>query len=176
MTNLEQPAPRHARAMARAFAMDEQTWARHANPWSVWTRNTALPLLILSLWSRMWWGWWSLLALALALLWTWLNPRIFPVPSTTRHWASKAVLGERVWLNRDQVPIPRHHGRAARLLSVVTALGVPFVVWGVYHLEIWPTLFGSLLIYAGKLWLLDRMVWLYEDMKDQDKRYRSWLY
>ena len=32
--------------IARLFAMDEATWARHANPWSVWTRFTALPLLL----------------------------------------------------------------------------------------------------------------------------------
>lgn len=166
----------YERAMARAFAMDERSWARHANPWSVWTRNTVLPLLVLSLWSRVWLGWWSLVLVCLALLWTWLNPRTFPVPSTTRSWASRAVLGERVWLNREEVPIPRHHACAARVLSTVTALGVPFVVWGVYRLALWPTLFGSVLIYAGKLWLLDRMVWLYEDMKGQRPDYRRWLY
>jgi len=42
--------------------------------------------------------------------------------------------------------------------------------------EIWPTVTGGLLIYAGKLCFLDRMVWLYEDMKDADQRYRGWLY
>lgn len=31
-------------------------------------------------------------------------------------------------------------------------------------LAIWLTLFGATLVYAGKLWFLDRMVWLYEDM------------
>lgn len=43
-------------------------------------------------------------------------------------------------------------------------------------LRIWPLLLGSLVVYAGKLWYLDRMVWLYEDMKDRDPRYRAWLY
>ncbi len=166
----------YGRAMEQAFAMDEQSWARHTNPWSVWTRNTVLPLLILSVWSRVWLGWWSLIPISLALLWMWVNPRIFPVPSTTRSWASRAVLGERVWLNRNEIPIPEHHARATHLLSAVTALGVPFVIWGVYHLEIWPTLFGALLIYAGKLWILDRMVWLYEGMKDEHPGYRRWLY
>ena len=32
------------------------------------------------------------------------------------------------------------------------------------------------LIYLGKMWFLDRMVWLYEDMKDTTPEYRSWLY
>jgi hypothetical protein len=45
--------------IARLFSISEETWARHANPWSVWTRFTVLP-----------------------------------------------VLGDRVWLNRKEVPAP----------------------------------------------------------------------
>lgn len=164
------------RGMARAFGLDDDTWARHANPWSVWTRNTALPVLALAVWSRAWVGWWSVALVALAVLWIWLNPRVFPPPATTDHWASRAVLGERVWLERDRVTIPDHHRRAPHLLAAVAALGVPFVVWGLAALEPWPLLFGAALIYAGKLWFLDRMVWLYADMADRDERYRSWLY
>ena len=42
--------------IARSFSMSEETWQRHANPWSVWTRFTALPLIILAAWSRScWW-------------------------------------------------------------------------------------------------------------------------
>ena len=165
----------YERAMARAFGMDEQTWARHANPWSVWTRNTALPLLALAIWSRAWIGRWSLVAVVLALGWTWLNPRLFAPPRTTRHWASRAVLGERVWLNRDQVPVPAHHRHAPHLLSAVAASGLPFLGWGLVRLELWPLLFGCVLVYAGKLWFLDRMVWLYEDMAAQQPEYRGWL-
>ena len=32
------------------------------------------------------------------------------------------------------------------------------------------------IVYMGKLWFIDRMVWLYEDMKDDNSLYRSWLY
>lgn len=58
------------RRIASVFHMDEETWMRHANPWSVWTRTTALPLLILAVWSRVWIGWWALLPIAAAVLWT----------------------------------------------------------------------------------------------------------
>ena len=61
--------------IARLFAMDEETWARHANPWSVYSRFTALPFLLLALWSHAWFGWGMLLPLALALAWIWFNPR-----------------------------------------------------------------------------------------------------
>jgi hypothetical protein len=164
------------RKIAAVFSMSEETWARHANPWSVWTRFTALPTLILAVWSRTWIGWWSIAAIACALLWTWMNPRLFAVPCSTNNWASKGVMGERVWLNRDLVPVPAHHRRMPNILSAVSATGLPFIVWGVSMFEIWPTLFGTALVYLGKLWFIDRMAWLYEDMKQATPEYSRWLY
>lgn len=38
--------------ITQGFAMNEEAWGRHANPWSVWTRFLALPLLVLAIWSR----------------------------------------------------------------------------------------------------------------------------
>ena len=64
--------------IADFFQMTDDVWARHANPWSVWTRYMALPLLIMAIWSRVWLGWGSLMPIAIVLLWIWLNPRVFP--------------------------------------------------------------------------------------------------
>ena len=164
------------RKIAATFDMDGETWARHANPWSVWTRFTILPLFALAIWSRVWLGWWALVPVAALVLWTWLNPRFFSRPRSTDNWASKAVLGERVWLNRDKIAVPERHRRAPNVLSVIAGLGMPFVIWGLIALDIWPTLLGLALVTLGKLWFLDRMVWLYEDMKDAQPEYRSWLY
>ena len=164
------------RMIARAFAMSDEVWARHANPWSVWTRFTVLPLLVAAIWSRVWIGWWVVLPCAATIIWTWLNPRLFAKPRSTDNWASMAVLGERVWLNRDSTPVPKHHWTMCRALGVVSALGMIVLAWGVIDLAIWPTLLGVVLVYAGKVWFLDRMVWLYHDMKDADPRYRGWLY
>jgi hypothetical protein len=33
-----------------------------------------------------------------------------------------------------------------------------------------------ILIYAGKMWFLDRMVWLFENMKEKHKEYSNWEY
>lgn len=162
--------------VANAFKMDEETWARHANPWSVWTRFTAWPVLALAAWSRAWLGRWAAVPLVGALLWTWYNPRIFGKPASTDNWASKAVLGERVWANRKEVPVPERHRLLPSILNGVAGLGGLLAIWGVLRLKVWPTLLGSALIYAGKVWYLDRMVWLYEDMKDATPEYRSWLY
>ena len=152
--------------IARAFAMDEATWARHANPWSGWTRVATLPLLVLALWSRAWIGPWWAAALVLVLLgWTWVNPRAFPPPRSTANWMSRGVLGERHWLASGTVPIPPHHRRVPTLLAALAATGLPVLAWGVAMLEVWPTLLGLVLAMLGKLWFVDRMVWLQRDME-----------
>ena len=161
---------------AKAMAMTDAVWARHANPWSGWTRLTVLPLLALAIWSRDWIGWWSVLPIATTLAWTWINPRAFPPPASTNNWMSKGVLGERVWLNRNALPIPDHHARMARLLAALSAIGLVPLVWGLWALDPAATLFGIALTAIGKLWFIDRMVWLYDDMKDRDPEYASWLY
>src|SRR5919202_6346220 len=147
------------RRIARAFAMDDAAWARHANPWSGWTRLTALPLLILAGWSRAWIGWWALLPVVLALVWIWANPRVFPPPRTQASWMTRAVLGERLWLERDHVPVPPWHRRVPKLLGIGGVLGTLCMVWGVVRLEVWPTLFGLAVAYLSKLWFSDRIVW-----------------
>jgi len=163
--------------LASAFAMDERTWARHANPWSVYTRATALPLLIAALWSRAWLGWPGALALcAIAVAWTWFNPRLFPPPASTKNWASEAVLGERIWLNRQHVAVPPHHRTLPHILSGLSALGMIPIVWGLWHLAAWPTLSGIGLVLLSKFWFLDRMVWLYADMRDATPEYARWHY
>jgi hypothetical protein len=162
--------------IADLFQMDDATWARHANPWSVFTRALVLPLLIIAVWSRVWLGWWSLLLVAVALLWNWLNPRLFPAPASTRNWASQSVLGERVWINRNNIQIPTHHRIFPNVLNAIAALGAVFVIWGLVTLSVWPTVLGAVLTYAGKFWFLDRMVWLYSEMQDAHEDYRRWLY
>lgn len=162
--------------ISKAFRMDESTWQRHANPWSVYTRMATLPLLIMAVWSRAWWGWWALVPILLVLLWIWLNPRLFPPPQSTDNWASKAVLGERVWLNRKAVPVPKHHQILPNILSTIAALGGVVMIYGLVKLEIYPTLLGAVVAFLAKLWFVDRMVWLYDDMSATHETYRSWLY
>lgn len=165
------------RKIADLLSMSDDVWMCHANPWSGWTRFfTVFPLLILSIWSRVWLGWWSLIPIAIAAFWTWLNPRIFPKPKSTHHWISQGVLGERVWLNRDQIPVPEHHHRVPNLLNVVSGLGGIVLVWGLIALNLCAILFGFTVVTLGKLWFIDRMVWVYKDMKDANAEYQSWLY
>ncbi len=153
------------RKISSLFKMDEETWKKHSNPWSVITRNTVTPIIVIAFWSRVWWGWYSLIPIALSFIWMYMNPRIFSAPKSTDNWASKGVFGERIWLNRDITPVPEYHRKIPNILNIVSGIGFLFVVLGTYRLEIWPLLFGGALQFCGKLWFVDRMVWLYEDMK-----------
>jgi hypothetical protein len=49
------------------------------------------------------------------------------------------------------------------------------LAWGLYSLDPWATAFGALGASALKLWFVDRMTWLYEDMKDASPEYAAWL-
>lgn len=167
---------RFAYRIARLFAMSDDVWARHANPWSVWSRVSTFPVLMLALWSHVWIGIaWGLVAVAAVSIWLWLNPRLFPPPRSTNSWASKAVLGERVWINRTRLPVPQHHVVAVNTISAVTAAGAILLVAGAILSEPISFFAGGAIAFLGKLWFVDRMVWLYEDMKERDPTYRSWL-
>ncbi|MDJ0796239.1 MAG: hypothetical protein QNJ51_05285 [Calothrix sp. MO_167.B12] len=163
-------------SLTKLFQMSDEVWEHHANPWSVWTRYSGLPILVLSIWSRVWMGIWCLIPVAVSLFWIWINPRIFSKPQSTNNWASKAVLGERVWLNRQQIPIPAHHQSMANILTTISAVGTVMCIWGLIQLAPWLTVLGMVVTILGKSWFLDRMVWLFEDMKNADANYRSWLY
>lgn len=162
------------RRVEQAMVMSDLAWARHANPWSVWTRIPILPLLALAIWSRVWIGGWCWLPLGLLIAWTLWNPRAFPPPIETDSWASKGTFGERVWLNSTNVPIPRHHECWARGLGIAAGLSLLPWAWGLYFLEPWAVILSSVLAVAFKLWFVDRMVWLYEDMKHVPE-YAGWL-
>ncbi|UNB55013.1 DUF6653 family protein [Mycolicibacterium sp. YH-1] len=146
---------------ARMAGMSEQAWKRHANPWSVWTRFAAIPLLILSIWSRVWIGWWALAPLALVIAWLWWNPHAFSPIDKPTAWSSKGIYGERLWLQRKS-GMPVGFSVVQRFWSVGAVAGATLLIWGLVALEVWPTVFGATLIVYGQLWRIDRLGILYE--------------
>ncbi|MFF3227202.1 DUF6653 family protein [Nocardia suismassiliense] len=67
-------------------------FARHSNPWSAWSRWATAPLLLVPVWTRSW-------PHAAAIgVWFAVNPVLFPEPADQRAWATKAILGEELWL------------------------------------------------------------------------------
>ncbi|MEO0752550.1 MAG: DUF6653 family protein [Pseudomonadota bacterium] len=150
------------RAAERIMGMSDEVWARHANPWSVFTRFTVLPLMALAIWSRVWVGQWAWAFLALALLWNHLNPRIFSPPISLDTWASRGVLGERIWLNRRS-EIRAHHKTWAVMLTWGSAPGAIILGLGLWWLDAAWTVFGVVLTALPKLWFVDRLGWAYQD-------------
>ncbi|WP_267641301.1 DUF6653 family protein [Haloarchaeobius amylolyticus] len=68
-------------------------WSGHANPWSVWTFVATYPLLVLAIYRR------ERRLLAAILVFVAVNPVLSPEPDDDSAWATRVVLGERVWLD-----------------------------------------------------------------------------
>lgn len=168
MMNLEKSAE-------KLMSMSDDVWMRHANPWSGYTRMATTPFYFLAIWSHVWIGWWALLPCALLAVWTWLNPRIFPAPGSTDNWMSKGVMGERVYLNRKSVPIPAHHVVWATILSSASLVCLLVAAYGFVVQDFWAAFLGFHMAGAFKIWFVDRMVWLYDDMAPTHPDYAAWL-
>jgi hypothetical protein len=150
----------------KVMSMDDESWDRHSNPWSVYTRFTTLPLISLAFWSREWLDFYALIPITLSFFWVWVNPRLFSAPKNTNNWASMGTFGERIYLNRKKEPIPVHQLKFCRILLVFSGLGLPFFFYGIYTLDLWVLVLGNLWVIAFKAWFVDRMVWLYSEMKN----------
>jgi hypothetical protein len=163
--------------LAGAFGLKGENWTRHANPASVWTRFAVLPLLAGSAWSRKWIGRRCLIPLALSSAWLVVNPLFFRPPKSTRNWASKGVFGERIWVERDRSELPEHFQSAIPTVATIyQATGLVPLAYGLFALKVAPTVTGILIVQGGKLWYIDRMVMLFEDMKTREEEYAAWEY
>lgn len=67
-------------------------FARHANPWSAWTRWASAPLVLVPVWTR------SGRHAAVVAAWFALNPVVFAKPKDERAWSTRAILGEELWV------------------------------------------------------------------------------
>lgn len=138
-------------------------WSRHANPWSVYTRFAAIPAMIVAVWSREWLGWWAVVPIATVIAWLAINPFVFPPADPSRGWASKGIYGEQLWL-AERERVPASHRRVLRSLIGVGLVGMLLLVWGLWRLHAWPTLYGATLIVLAQLWRIDRMGLLYDEL------------
>jgi Family of unknown function (DUF6653) len=91
-------------------------FARHANPWSAWTRWASTPLVLLPVWTR------RRSHAVLVGAWLAVNPVVFPKVADGQHWATRAMLGEELWITRR----PKDAG--AVLTIVTSAVAVVAIV------------------------------------------------
>ena len=66
----------------------------------------------------------------------------------------------------------QRHRIVPHALNITQLFGVPFLIWGLVGLQVWPTVLGTLLVGGLKLWYTDRMVILYGDMVDAQPQLR----
>lgn len=115
----------------RAFTRVRRTvFARHSNPWSAWSRWATTPLLLVPVWNRSW-------SQAAAVgVWFAVNPVLFPEPAGRPAWATKAILGEELWL-------ADHPGDAALAVDAA-ATGAGLVgLLGAWHRRPVPAAVGT---------------------------------
>jgi len=178
-TTTARPAARTTmdQRVARLFGLSGDKWMRHANAWSVWTRFSVLSLIVLAIWSRYWIGWYCLIPVALATTWMMINPLLFRQPRSTRNWASRSVLGERIWTDRRNVELPaQFRSPVPEVANALAGIGLVVLTYGLVTFDVVPTVAGILITNLGKLWYLDRMVLLFADMKQRNAEYAAWEY
>ena len=69
-----------------------KVFERHSNPWSAWSRWGTTPLVVVPVWTRKW------THAVPVLAWMIANAVVFPKPEHERAWATRAVLGEEMWI------------------------------------------------------------------------------
>ncbi len=93
-------------------------FARHSNPWSMWTRWASTPLMLVPAWRR------SRRDAALVGLWMAVNPVVFRKPADDRAWATRVALGEEQWIDErpmDTAMAVNVAATAALLAAMVAA-------------------------------------------------------
>lgn len=159
----------------QVMAKAETIWQRHAHPIGNWSGILIVPFLALAVWGRIWFGCWALIPLILTLIWIWLNVRIFLVPKRKNNWMSKGMMGEHVWDARKTIPIPPQHAKMVALLNSFLGIGfIPFAM-GFYQLDVWMVITSTATTATVKLWFLDRLAWLFDDMNETHITYGKWL-
>ncbi len=92
--------------------MRRKVFERHANPWSAWSRWGTTPLVVVPVWTRKW------THAVPVLAWMIANAVVFPKPEHERAWATRAVLGEEMWI----VEPPRDAAMAVNAGSIACLL------------------------------------------------------
>jgi hypothetical protein len=112
--------PSHIKRLLRGV------FRHHSNPWSAWTRLFSAPLDFVPIWNRSW--------RQGVILGVWLiaNPVVFPEPKDDKAWATRAMLGEEMWIAK------RPLDRTMALNVGASAFGLGGV-WGAYKRRLLPT-------------------------------------
>ena len=152
-------------SIAKIFWLDGENRLNHTNPWSVWTRFATLPLLVLSIWARVWIWWYALIPICTRVFWLIINPTLFKKQKSIDNRWSKAVLWEKYWSERNINLVADHHKIPIHILTLLQVIWWICLAYWLVTLHMWFTIVGSIIIYISKMRFLDRMVWIYQEKK-----------
>ncbi len=134
----------------------ENTWKRHSNPWSGWTRILTYPLVYVPFWNRSW------KQGAAVAAWFAANPFVFPAPKDDSSGATRSVLGEQLWTaeRRRDLPMALNDASAAFFAGALLAA---------HRRRCWPMMFCGGSSYLLKMWFLDRMALYYDKHREREE-------
>lgn len=135
--------------MSRVAGLRRAMFARHANPWSAWTRWATTPLVVVPVWTRRW------SHAAAVAVWFAVNPVIFPEPAHRRAWSTRAILGEERW-SADR---PRDAGL---VLNAVASVALSAALVAARRRRLRPTVAATALAMAVTLGYWALMVRYYD--------------
>ncbi|MEF8800695.1 MAG: DUF6653 family protein [Halolamina sp.] len=138
--------------------LEAQFWARHSNPKSGWSRVSTGPLLVYAVYHRKW------RLLVAGLLWTALNPVLFPPPEDDAAWMTRAVLAERWWI-RDEGN--RTVGLSyPNICNGGSAAATAYTLYAAWRQKPVGTTLGTVLVLGLKLWWVRVLVRQYDQRMD----------
>jgi hypothetical protein len=133
--------------------LSERVWRRHSSPWSVWTRILSYPLVYLPFWNRSW------KQGAAVAAWFAANPVIFPEPEDDSSWATRGVLGEKLWMAERPRDLIMLISAASGMVGVVGLVAA-------YRRRFWPMMLCASAGFLLVLWGIDRYTVYYDQHKE----------
>lgn len=131
--------------MASEDGFYARMFRRHAHPVSAWSRLLSAPLLLVPLWTRLWWWYVPIGA------WFALNPVMTPPAHNMKSFATQAILGEESW-SRD----PRSEPMVLALAGMASTSLVCAMVASYKHRKTSAVacigIFQALTLWQWRLW------------------------
>ena len=162
--------------IAGLFGLNDEGWARHANPASGWSRAiTGLPAIVLPAVSRIWIGWWAVPLAILCIAWLIINPRLFPPPENDRAWMTRGVLGERMWVERKQTGLAEAQVSLPSWLTLASGIAFAVMGYGLIVLDWYAIIGGASVSWIAKMLFIDRTRAIYDRAvaRDPSQAYKA---
>ena len=140
--------------------IEDRRWAGRSHPWCVYSRLAAALALIVVLTSHRELGVYALIPISLCLFFIIVNPFIFPAPKDDSHWATRTVLGQRIWRSREHA-----HWDIPSISRVASALAYFIALWLAIESQLGEAVLLGLIALGLKLVYLDWMARYYRRMK-----------